>query len=258
MFISTKQILITSFILITALFGCSTILASQVIATPMVVDPVINFHPETIQRNIIYQMINKFNPKLSLSDKELIITTIIKESKATNIDPLLIASVIAAESSFRPKAVSPCEARGLMQITSCVSRIMKISNPFDIQQNIYAGVRYLKDLYHQFEKFELILAAYNAGPTRVARLGRVPRITETVNYIDRVSRFYEKTRNQLFSTINDLIGQPIFNPLSTSFESSQTPKIAMGQSHDAPIDQPIILEQVWCENERPNHFLFNV
>lgn len=258
MFISTKQILITTIILVIALFGCSAILASQVLAAPIVVNPVINFFPETVQGDIIEEMINKFNPKLSPSNKELIIATILKESKAINIDPLLITCVIAAESSFRPKAVSPCEARGLMQITSCVSRIMKISNPFDIQQNIYAGARYLQDLYRQFDQFELILAAYNAGPTRVARLGRVPRITETINYIQRVSRFYQKTQTQLLATISNLIGQPIFTPISSFLECSQSPKIVMGLSHDTPIGQPFLVEQVCCETKRTTRFLFKV
>ncbi len=257
MFISTKQILITSFLLVTALFGCSTILASQAIDSLTIVNTSINYHPETIQENIIDGMITRFNPKLSICEKELIITTIIAESQATNFDPLLIASVIAAESSFRPKAVSPCEARGLMQITSCVSQIMKISNPFDIQQNIYAGTRYLQDLYHQFEQFELILAAYNAGPTRVAKLGRVPRITETINYIKRVSLFYNDNRNQLLVTINNLIGKPMFNPIRASLEFSQTPKLAIGSSLNIPVCQPLIIERVWCEAERSIRFLVN-
>ena len=258
MFITTKKMLITIFILTITLFGCSTILASQVIATPIVNNPVINFQPKAIQMKIIDQMITKFNPRLSPKDKELIITTIIIESQATNIDPLLIASVIAAESSFRPKAVSPCEARGLMQITSCVSRIMKISNPFDIQQNIYAGTRYLKDLFHQFEQFELIIAAYNAGPTRVARLGRVPRITETINYIEKVSQFYHSNCTQLIATINDLMGQPVFNPISVSFENTQSPKFIFERSHEEPIGQPIFLEQLWCDTTRPDPFLYIV
>lgn len=258
MFISIKKILITTIILVTALFGCSTILASRVLATPMGVNPVINFYPEAIQGSLIGQTINKFNPKISPRDKEIIITAILKESKATNIDPLLITSVIAAESSFHPKAVSPCEACGLMQITSCVSQIMKISNPFDIQQNIYAGTRYLQDLFRQFDQFELILAAYNAGPTRVARLGRVPRITETINYIQRVSRFYQKTQTQLLSTISNLIGQPIFNPISSFLECSQSLKIVMGLSHNDSIGQPVLIEQDCCETKRTTRLMFNV
>lgn len=256
MFISTKQLLIVIFTLTTALFGCSTILASQAEVSPMVVNATTFYQPETLQKNIIDQMITKFNPRISITEKELIINSIITESQATNFDPLLIASVIAAESSFRPRAVSPCEARGLMQITSCVSRIMKVSNPFDIQQNIYAGTRYLQDLYHQFEQFELILAAYNAGPTRVARLGRVPRITETINYIKRVSLFYHNIRNQLLITVNDLIGQPVFNPISATVDISQFQMVACA-AEEAPNSQPLIVEQVWCETERSIRFLIN-
>lgn len=254
MFTSTKQVLLTLFILITVLLGFSSILASQAIATPIFAYPAIYYNPETLQTNIIDQMITRFNPKIAIDEKEIIVSAIIDESQKINFDPLLVASIIAAESSFRPRVVSPCEARGLMQITDCVSQIMKISNPFDIRQNIYAGTRYLKDLYQQFEQFELILAAYNAGPTRVARLGRVPRITETVNYIQRVSDFYHKIRNQLLVTVNAVIGQPVFDPISASLEHSQTPIVAIGIANQAPLS-PLTVETDWCEPERSIRFL---
>lgn len=254
MFTSTKQLILTFFILITIIFGFTLIMASQAIATPLYPGLLTFYSPEIIQRDLLDQMIMRFNPRLSTGEKEMIIEAIITESRKTDFDPLLIASIIAAESSFRPKAVSPCEARGLMQITHCVSQIMKISNPFDIRQNIYAGTRYLKDLNQRFKKYELILAAYNAGPTRVARLGRVPRIKETINYIQRVTNFYHNIREQLLITVNTVITQPIFNPITTAFDnSSQTPVVAMVKTNQA--SYPIIIEKHWCEPERSNSFL---
>lgn len=254
MFTSTKQLILTFFILITIIFGFTLIMASQAIATPLYPGLLTFYSPEIIQRDLLDQMIIRFNPRLSTGEKEMIIEAIITESRKTDFDPLLIASIIAAESSFRPKAVSPCEARGLMQITHCVSQIMKISNPFDIRQNIYAGTRYLKDLNQRFKKYELILAAYNAGPTRVARLGRVPRIKETINYIQRVTNFYHNIREQLLVTVNTVITQPIFNPITTAFDnSSQTPVVAMVKTNQA--SYPIIIEKHWCEPERSNSFL---
>ncbi|MGE5606520.1 MAG: lytic transglycosylase domain-containing protein [Bacteroidota bacterium] len=258
MFTSTKQLLITSFIVIIILFGFSSTIASQAVATPIYPSSVAFYSPETIQRDLLDQMIIRFNPKLNTDEKEMIIGSIITESRKNDFDPLLIASIIAAESSFRPKAVSPCEARGLMQITDCVSQIMKISNPFDIRQNIYAGTRYLKDLNQQFKNYELILAAYNAGPTRVARLGRVPRIKETINYIRRVTKFYHKIRDQLLIAINTVITQPIFNPITTSFDNcSQTPVVAIIKTNQEPNQAscPIMVENIWCEPERSVSFL---
>ena len=256
MFNSVKQVVFTSLIVVAVLFGFSSIVASQAFATPNYTNSPVFYSPETIQSDLLNQMVTRFNPKLSLNEKEIIIKAVISESKRTDFDPLLIASIIAAESSFRPKAISPCEARGLMQITDCVSKIMKISNPFDIEQNIYAGASYLKDLKQQFNEFELILAAYNAGPTRVARLGRVPRITETINYIQRVGEFYHNIRDQLLVTLNEVISQPIFNPIAASFDAgSQTQVIAMVE-----IDQgsscPVVIENYCCEPGRSIYFLF--
>jgi hypothetical protein len=103
-----------------------------------------------------------------------------------------------------------------------------------------------------------VLAAYNAGPTRVARLGRIPRITETIDYIERVSRFYQNNCSQLLASITDHIGQPEFNPIRVSCEHSQSPRIMIEVSPNDLIDQPIIIEQVWCETARPDRFLFIV
>lgn len=254
MFTSIKQILLMSFILLITLFLFSAVISSQVFATPISA----NFYDsESIQTNILDQMITKFNPKLTTDKKEIIIQSIIAESQNNDFDPLLIASVIAAESSFRPKAVSPCQARGLMQITDCVSQIMNISNPFDIRQNIHAGTRYLKSLYQQFEHFELFLAAYNAGPTRVARLGRVPRIKETIDYIQRVSRFYHDLRDQLLIAVNTVISQPIFNPLSSSMDNSETPIVAVLKA-DQIQEFPLILENHCCEPDRSIYFMIQI
>lgn len=255
MFTSVKQVLFTSFILIAFLFGFSSMAASQGVSVPIYAGSAPFYSPETIQADLLEQMITRFNPKLKSYEKETIINSIIAESRKTDFDPLLIASIIAAESSFRPKAVSPCEARGLMQITDCVSEIMKISNPFDIRENIHAGTRYLKDLNQQFKQFELILAAYNAGPTRVARLGRVPRITETINYIKRVTKFYHSIRDQLFIAVNTVISQPIFNPITTAFDgSSPTQTVAVIQNNQAH-SFPAMIESPLCEPERSIFFL---
>lgn len=261
MFASIKQILIAFFILSIALFGFSSALAYHTAATQTMSNSPISYKTENLQEVSIDQMITTFNPKISAIEKETIVTTIIEESGQTNFDPLLIASVIAAESSFRPTAVSPCEARGLMQITDCVSQIMKISNPFDIKQNIYAGARYLKDLSQQFGEFELILAAYNAGPTRVARLGQVPRITETINYIQRVSEFYQNIRGQLLATANIIISQPIFNPIGVSLDQSHTHSQTQFIGDNLPPHNSVCLlsvENNCCESKRLTKFLVNV
>jgi len=104
----------------------------------------------------------------------------------------LIASVIRAESGFDARAVSRAGARGLMQLMPETARELGVSDPFDIQENIDAGARYLKKMLHMFSgDLEKALAAYNAGPGAVNRFaGQVP-YTETRNYVARVLSFME-------------------------------------------------------------------
>lgn len=111
-----------------------------------------------------------------------------------NIDPSLITAIISAESSFNAKAVSKKGALGLMQLMPETAKAMGVRNPFNPEENIEAGVRYLKYLYNRFGDLELALAAYNAGPSHVEKHGTVPPIKETKNYIKKIFSLYrEKT-----------------------------------------------------------------
>jgi soluble lytic murein transglycosylase-like protein len=159
------------------------------------------------QLQLLFQLIDKYNPTLNLEQKKLVCRTILMESQTTGFDPFFISSIIAAESSFHPKAVSPCKALGLMQLTSCVYRPMHIRDPFNIEENIYAGTRFLQYLKTQFNDSNLILAAYNAGPTRVARLGRIPRIRETIAYIKKVNSLYFNLRQDFVALLNNSINK---------------------------------------------------
>jgi len=114
------------------------------------------------------------------------------------VDQELIASVIAVESNFNPRAVSPKFARGLMQLLPETAARLDVTDVFDPRQNIDAGTRYLKELlarYHQ--DLVLTLAAYNAGPDRVEQFRGVPPFLETRSYVQRVTRkLNEHTRRR--------------------------------------------------------------
>jgi hypothetical protein len=112
-----------------------------------------------------------------------------------SVDADLIASVIAAESDFDPKAVSKKNARGLMQLLPETAARFGVQNIFDPQENIDAGTHYLRDLLRRYDNdLVLALAASNAGPEKVLQFGRVPPYPETVSYIRRVKRAYEKSK----------------------------------------------------------------
>ncbi len=105
-----------------------------------------------------------------------------------DLDPKLIASVIAVESNFNCKAVSPKSSFGLMQLQPKTAAELAVANVFDPQQNIAGGREYLRQLLdHYGQNLVLALAAYNAGPDRVQQYGGVPPFRETYNYIQRVT-----------------------------------------------------------------------
>lgn len=112
------------------------------------------------------------------------------------VDAGLITSVIAVESNFNPKAVSPRNARGLMQLLPETAARFGVKDVFDPKENIDAGTRYLRELLDAYHNdVTLALAAYNAGPDRVQQYGSVPPFRETVSYVRRVKRTYANSKS---------------------------------------------------------------
>lgn len=136
----------------------------------------------------IRDLIEKYNPQLPEEQKQTIIEAILQSAERHGLDPILVASVIAAESSFRPRARSRCDARGLMQLTRMVWPYVGVQDPYDIEQNIEGGCIFLAKQLSRFQSVELCLAAYNAGPGIVGKLKRIPNYPETINYVKKVTR----------------------------------------------------------------------
>ena len=109
------------------------------------------------------------------------------------VDHRLVEALIEVESRYDPAAVSPKGAMGLMQIMSPVARQYGIENPFDVWQNLEAGIRYLRQLLMSYgADLERVLAAYNAGPAAVEKYSGIPPYPETQNYVRRVLRRYRQ------------------------------------------------------------------
>lgn len=111
-----------------------------------------------------------------------------------NVDPDLALAIIAVESAYNGRAVSPKNAQGLMQLIPETAQRFGVRNAFDAEQNIRGGLAYLRWLLAYFRgNVQLVAAAYNAGEKAVERYGGVPPYAETRDYVKRIFRLYKKT-----------------------------------------------------------------
>lgn len=122
---------------------------------------------------------------------------IYREATERNLAPELVAAVVEAESDFRVHLVSNKNAQGLMQIVPETSRTMGCENPFNPEQNISAGTKYLRYLCDRFGDERLALAAYNAGEGNIERFGGIPPFTETQDYLRRVAQHTREYRQKV-------------------------------------------------------------
>jgi len=107
------------------------------------------------------------------------------------VDPALVRAVIETESNWNPKAYSHKGAGGLMQLIPTTAQRYGAYDVFDPQQNIDAGVKYLRTLLERYHgNLDLALAAYNAGEGAVDRAHGVPSFRETRDYVQKVQNAY--------------------------------------------------------------------
>lgn len=112
-------------------------------------------------------------------------------ARRRGLDPALVLAVVSVESGFRPEAVSPKGAQGLMQLMPRTAASLGVEDAFDPEQNLDAGVRHLESLLKLYDgNLTRALAAYNAGQGAVARHGGVPPYRETREYVRRVLERY--------------------------------------------------------------------
>jgi Transglycosylase SLT domain len=109
------------------------------------------------------------------------------------LSPSLVNAIMAVESDFDPTAVSSKGAQGLMQLMPLITQHYRVYDPFNPQQNIEGGIRYLSDLLRLFDnQLPLAIAAYNGGEGLVRKHGSVPPMLES--YVNKVLTLFEQAR----------------------------------------------------------------
>jgi Transglycosylase SLT domain len=129
-------------------------------------------------------------PAMSI-DRDGVEKLVREAAERHRLDPALIRAVIETESNWNPGAVSRKGAFGLMQLIPTTAMRFGVKDAFNPQQNVDAGVRYLKTLIERYNgNLDLALAAYNAGEGAVDRARGVPPIRETRDYVQKVQHAY--------------------------------------------------------------------
>ncbi len=138
-----------------------------------------------------------FFPYYSFGDKAKIRSLVRRYSHKYRVDYALALAVLEVESGYDPTATSSAGAQGLMQIMPSTQMELNLYSPYDPEENIEAGIRYLSRLIHRYRNIKLAIAAYNAGPGAVDKYGGIPPYRETKMYVKKVLKRYREIRHNL-------------------------------------------------------------
>ncbi|USG63520.1 lytic transglycosylase domain-containing protein [Brevibacillus ruminantium] len=137
--------------------------------------------------------------------KQDILEKISRAARSHGVDEALVREVVRAESNFDPRAVSRAGAKGLMQLMDATAQSLHVRNVYNPEDNLNGGTKYLRGLIDRYDgNVKVALAAYNAGPGRINRLGidtdeelenkfsQLP--VETQKYVDKIMKRLDQNR----------------------------------------------------------------
>ncbi|CDZ29973.1 lytic transglycosylase domain-containing protein [Neorhizobium galegae] len=166
------------------------------------------------------------------------------EAIRQGVDPNFALAIAEQESRFRQSARSAVGATGVMQLMPGTAAGLGV-NPYDSRDNIRGGIKYIKQLQGMFgNRYDLIAAGYNAGPYRQSlQNGQIPNIPETLDYVKKVSAYYNRNKAQNGDRTPSPGTEAEFETVSDSEGCGEQLKKAVDRNTEAQIERG----KVWNE-----------
>jgi TPR repeat protein len=156
----------------------------------------------------------KFDPRAVPPVRREVAQLVQQWAPKYSIDPALVMALIATESNFNSRAVSPKNAQGLMQLIPATAERFGVKRPFDVVESLKGGLAYLRWLMAYFKgDVPLVLAAYNAGEQAVDRYRGIPPYRETQEYVKQITAVYKKATHPYLA---ELVSASTVTPTSAT------------------------------------------
>ena len=118
---------------------------------------------------------------------------IIEQAKTMGVEPAIVLSIAKTESGFRQEAKSAGGHVGVFQLSPATANNMGY-NPYDLDENIKAGITYYKNMYNMFGSMELAVAAYNSGPVAIKRHNNTIPV-HSKHFVNKIMADYRVYKN---------------------------------------------------------------
>ena len=138
-------------------------------------------------------MVNNFESYLNNAGNNSLASIFQKAADTYGVSVSLLTAMAKQESNFQTNATSKSGAMGIMQLMPSTASYFGCTDPYDPEQNIMAGAKYISELLNKYNgDTSLALAAYNAGSGNVAKYGGIPPFKETQNYVAKITGYMQE------------------------------------------------------------------
>ena len=156
----------------------------------MQIDPITAALGSTAASTTSVNGVNNFESYLNNAGNNSLASIFQKASDTYGVSVSLLTAMAKQESNFQANATSKSGAMGIMQLMPSTASYFGCTDPYDPEQNIMAGAKYISELLNKYNgDTSLALAAYNAGSGNVAKYGGIPPFKETQNYVAKITGY---------------------------------------------------------------------